>query len=109
MGAEAESAEGNKWGEGLGAQGRQAVRAGFLEEVEEDDTWWPILAAIKLWLTLAGIRLNALTHCDPKRPMMRSPQRPWAPEVILEDQAAEVRMGVGAEASSVPSPGLEMS
>lgn len=51
----------------------------------------------------------ALTHCDPKRPMMRSPQRPWPPEVILEDQAPEVRVGVGAEASSVPSPGLEMS
>lgn len=30
--------------------------AGFLEEVEEDNTWWPILAGIKLCLTLAGIK-----------------------------------------------------
>lgn len=69
--------------------------AGFLEEVEEDNTWWPILAGIKLCLTLAGIKTYALTHCDPRRPMMRSPQRPWPPEVILEDQAPEVRVGVG--------------
>lgn len=40
---------------------------------------------------------------------MRSPQRPWPPEVILEDQALEVRVGMGAEELSVPSPGLEMS
>lgn len=44
----------------------------------------------------------ALTHCDPRRPMTRSPQRPWPPEVILKDQAPEVRVGVGAEESLCP-------
>lgn len=41
--------------------------------------------------------------------MMRSTQSPWPPEVILGDQAPEVRVGVGLEEASVPSPGLEMS
>lgn len=48
-------------GQGLGRPAwASAVKAGFLEEVEEeeDDTWWPILAGIKLWLKLAGIRLR---------------------------------------------------
>lgn len=40
---------------------------------------------------LAGIRWWS----DPKRPMMRSPQRPWPPEVILEGPALDLRVGDG--------------
>lgn len=38
---------------------------------------------------------HAATHCDPRGPMMTAPQRPSLPEVILQGQAPEVRVGSG--------------
>lgn len=39
-----EPAESNKWGKGLESSvWARAVRAGFLEEAQNDNTWWLIL------------------------------------------------------------------
>lgn len=40
-------------------------------------------------------QMDAWIYCDPRRPMMTSPRRPWLPKVIFEGQAPKVRRGEG--------------